>query len=152
MLGVADQRSSAREWLNLVYGTASQPLKANCNGKLATGQNEPRPTETTPANKEDLRLEARNYRSLNFIGSTRIRADLLKDRGFGIVTLQQVRWIVSMLRTFTNSHTIYQSSSNTRELGTASIVIYLFIYLYLIWSIWHKNCLNEYKLKNILKT
>lgn len=71
----------------------------------------------------DWKLGTWNCRSLNFIGSTRILADLLKDRGFGIAALQEVCWTGSMVRTFRGNHTIYQSDDNTRELGTASIVM-----------------------------
>ncbi|XP_058448248.1 uncharacterized protein LOC131428359 [Malaya genurostris] len=71
----------------------------------------------------DWKLGKWNCRSLNFIGSTRILADLLKDRGFGIVALQEVCWTGPMVQTFRGDHTIYQSCGNTRELGTAFVVM-----------------------------
>ncbi|XP_058456420.1 uncharacterized protein LOC131433832 [Malaya genurostris] len=55
--------------------------------------------------------------------STRILVDLLKNRGFGIVALQEVCWTGSMVRTFRDDHTIYQSCGNTCELRTAFIVM-----------------------------
>jgi endonuclease/exonuclease/phosphatase family metal-dependent hydrolase len=47
----------------------------------------------------------------------------LKSRKFDIVALQEVCWNNSVVRTFWDGHTIYQSCGNTHELGKAFIVM-----------------------------
>ena len=50
-------------------------------------------------------------------------SEVLKSRRFDVVTLQEVCWKGSMVRTFQDDHAIYQSCGNTHELGTAFIVM-----------------------------
>lgn len=50
-------------------------------------------------------------------------SDILKDRKFDIVALQEICWKNSTVRTFREGHTIYQSCGNTNKLGTAFIVM-----------------------------
>ncbi|XP_058447671.1 craniofacial development protein 2-like [Malaya genurostris] len=71
----------------------------------------------------DWKLGTWNCKSLNFIGSTRILSDIVKDRKFDIVALQEVCWKGSTVRVFRGNHTIYQSCGNTHELGTAFMVV-----------------------------
>ena len=47
----------------------------------------------------------------------------LKTRKFNIVALQEVCWKGTMVRTYRDGHTIYQSCGSTHELGTAFIVM-----------------------------
>ena len=71
----------------------------------------------------DWKLGTWNCKSLNFIGSTRILSDVVKDRKFDIVALQEVCWKGCMVRSFRGNHTIYQSCGDTHELGTAFMVV-----------------------------
>ena len=70
----------------------------------------------------DWKLGTWNCRSLNFVGSTRVLSNILKDRKFDVVALQEVCWKNKVVRRF-DDYTIYQSGGRTHELGTAFIVL-----------------------------